>query len=83
MNCRPGCAACCIHISISSSIPGMKKGKAAGKRCINLRKDGLCALYGTEQYPTVCRNFQASHEMCGKDREHAIRYLKNLEELTR
>jgi len=83
MKCRPGCAACCIHISISSSIPGMEKGKAAGTRCINLREDGHCALYGTDRYPSVCRSFQPSHEMCGKDVEHAARYLKNLEELTR
>lgn len=83
MKCRPGCAACCIHISISSSIPGMEKGKAAGTRCINLRKNWQCALYETERYPAVCRNFQPSHEMCGEAKDHAVRYLKNLEELTR
>lgn len=28
--CRPGCGACCIAPSISSPIPGMPEGKAAG-----------------------------------------------------
>ena len=36
MDCRPGCAACCIAPSISSPIPGMPHGKPAGVRCIQL-----------------------------------------------
>jgi Fe-S-cluster containining protein len=82
MKCRPGCAACCIAISISSPIPGMPEGKPAGFRCINLDNDNLCIIHGTELYPVVCRNFRASLEMCGKTAEEALTYLAELERLT-
>ena len=36
MQCRAGCGACCIAISISSPIPGMPLGKPAGVRCVQL-----------------------------------------------
>lgn len=83
MECRPGCGACCIHISISSRLPGMENGKSAGIKCINLSDDSFCRLYETEQYPSVCRRFRPSVEMCGDTTEDAIKYLKNLEELTK
>jgi len=83
MKCRPGCAACCIYISISSPLPGMPHGKPAGIRCINLDCDNWCTMYATEQYPPVCRNFKSSYEMCGETKEHAETYLKRLEELTK
>lgn len=82
MMCRPGCAACCIHISISSRIPGMPNGKPAGVPCVNLDRDRLCSIHGTDDYPAVCRNFKPSPEMCGDSNEHAASYLKRLEELT-
>ena len=41
MDCRPGCAACCIAPSISSPIPGMPHGKPAGVRCAQLDEAGL------------------------------------------
>lgn len=83
MKCRPGCAACCIHISISSPLPGMPDGKPAGVRCVNLARGNLCTVYGGERYPPVCRNFKPSHEMCGETGEHAEAYLKRLEALTK
>jgi len=83
MECRPGCAACCIYISISSRLPGMDNGKMAGISCINLNDNKLCTLHGTGQYPSVCNSFKPSHEMCGNTNEHAAEYLKNLEEMTR
>ena len=82
MRCRPGCAACCVHISISSPIPGMIKGKPAGVRCVNLSGENLCVLHGTDSYPKVCSNFTASPEMCGDTTDEAVRFLKNLEMLT-
>ncbi|MEO8036559.1 MAG: YkgJ family cysteine cluster protein, partial [Acidobacteriota bacterium] len=39
MDCRTGCAACCIAPSITSPIPGMPEGKAAGVRCVQLTSD--------------------------------------------
>lgn len=82
-SCRPGCAACCIHISISSPVPGMSKGKPAGVRCANLTAENFCSVHGTALYPAVCRNFKPSREMCGDTNGHAVRYLTELEELTK
>jgi len=81
--CRPGCGACCIALSISSPMPGLPEGKAAGERCLHLRADDTCALYGLPQRPEVCRNLRPSREMCGEDPAQALAYLERLEELTR
>lgn len=77
--CRAGCGACCIAISISSYIPGMPDGKPAGVRCVQLTEDNLCKLFGTTLRPTVCNNFMASEEMCGNSFEEAMQYLTALE----
>ena len=82
MNCRPGCAACCIAPSISSSIPGMPNGKPAGVRCIQLDDANRCRLFGRPERPAVCGGLQAQTEMCGDSREHALLYLRRLEALT-
>jgi Fe-S-cluster containining protein len=82
MKCRRGCAACCIVISISSPLPGMREGKPAGARCVNLTDDNSCSLYGTADYPEVCRKFMPAAEMCGETDEHAFAYLERLEKLT-
>lgn len=83
VSCRPGCAACCIHISISSPIPGMPDGKPAGVRCVNLTHENFCSVHGTDSYPPVCRSFKPASDMCGDTNEHAAKYLAELEELTR
>lgn len=82
MTCRPGCAACCIYISISSPIPGMPEGKPAGIRCRNLDGNNLCRIYGTEHYPKVCHDFKPDLEMCGETNEHAKAFLELLEKET-
>lgn len=83
MNCRIGCAACCIAPSISSPIPGMPQGKPAGVRCIQLTADDRCAIFGSPSRPPVCSNLQPSPEMCGADREEALQNLRTWEEATR
>jgi Fe-S-cluster containining protein len=83
MNCRPGCGACCIAISISSPLPGLPRGKPAGVRCPHLTEDNICRIYGTDQYPQVCRNLRPAEEMCGETFGHALAYLSHLEELTK
>ena len=83
MECRVGCAACCIHISISSPIPGMPDGKAAGIRCVQLTPDNKCKLFGKPERPPVCVSLRPSEEMCGSTYEHACAYLMALEEATR
>ena len=89
MQCRAGCGACCIAPSISSAIPGMPDGKAAGVRCIQLTDDNRCAIFGDPRRPLVCVNLRASAEMCGADgdvtatRSHAMTFLSKLERATR
>ena len=82
MNCRPGCAACCIATAISSPIPGMPQGKPAGVRCIQLDAQDRCMLFGDPRRPAVCSSLQPSIEMCGADRAQAMRFLDRLEHLT-
>lgn len=83
MNCRPGCGACCIGLSISSPIPGMPHGKPAGIRCVRLSGDNLCMLFGQADRPEVCVRLRPNEEMCGKNAEEALAYLARLELATR
>ena len=82
MECRVGCGACCIALSISSPIPGMPNGKPAGVRCVQLTDDNLCRLFGQPDRPQVCVNLRPLREMCGDTREHALAYLTWLERET-
>lgn len=82
MNCRIGCAACCIDVSISSPLPGMPDGKPAGIRCVNLNLDNGCKIHDQADYPAVCRNLTPSLEMCGISNEYAHNYLHELEIIT-
>ncbi|HLU79279.1 MAG TPA: YkgJ family cysteine cluster protein [Burkholderiaceae bacterium] len=83
MECRPGCAACCIAPSISSPIPGMPEGKPAGVPCIQLDASGRCKLFGLPDRPRVCGSLQPDPDMCGGDRTHALAWLTRLETGTR
>lgn len=83
MDCRVGCAACCIAPSIATPIPGMPEGKPAGVPCVQLDRAGRCMLFGRPERPAVCRGLRPSPEMCGETREEAMAYLTRLEELTR
>ena len=82
MDCRPGCAACCIAPSISSSIPGMAGGKPAGVRCAQLDDANRCRLFGDPRRPAVCTSLAPAADMCGDRRERALAYLERLEQLT-
>ncbi|TFF36990.1 YkgJ family cysteine cluster protein [Pseudomonas sp. RIT623] len=82
MKCREGCGACCIAPSISSPIPGMPQGKPAGERCLHLNVDNLCALFGKPERPPVCGGFKAQADICGNDRDEAIRIIGWLERMT-
>jgi hypothetical protein len=81
MDCRIGCGACCIALSISSPLPGMLNGKPAGVRCVNLTDDMRCRVYDTR--PQVCRHLQPSPTMCRDTAEEAMEYLTELERLTK
>ena len=83
MNCRPGCGACCIAISISTPIPGLPLGKPAGSRCVQLTADNLCRLFGRAERPAVCVRLRPSLEMCGQTAAEAYATLAALEWATR
>lgn len=82
MECRSGCGACCIDISISSPLPGMPDGKPAGTRCENLDGQNRCLIHGSADYPRICASFRAHSEMCGSSYADAARYLRALEAAT-
>jgi uncharacterized protein len=83
MECRAGCGACCIAPSISSPLPGMPHGKPAGVRCVNLDAELRCRLWGTPEYPAVCRGFPPTPDACGEDAAQALSLLTELERRTR
>jgi len=83
MNCRIGCAACCIAPSISSPIPGMAEGKPAEVRCAQLSDDNRCRLFGMPERPAVCVSLRPTAEMCGTSDAEALERLTFLEQATR
>jgi hypothetical protein len=83
MQCRTGCAACCIAPSISSAMPGLPNGKPAGKPCPHLDETLACRLFGLAERPAVCASLAPNTEMCGGDRTHALLFLEQLEQATR
>lgn len=82
MDCRPGCAACCIAPSISSPIPGQAGPKPAGVPCPQLDEQRRCRLFGRPERPAVCASLAPSAAMCGATREQAMAWLTRLEALT-
>jgi uncharacterized protein len=82
MECRVGCGACCIALSISSPIPGMPQGKPAGVRCVQLTSDNRCQLFGRPERPEICRAFQPTEELCGRSCREALVRLTRLERAT-
>ena len=83
IKCRVGCGACCIAPSISSPIPGMPEGKAAGIRCIQLTDDNKCKIFGDSKRPKVCLGLKPSSDMCGESSDEANKYLAFLEKETK
>ena len=83
MDCRPGCAACCIAPSISSPMPGLPGGKPANMACPHLDHDLRCTLFGLPERPAVCGSLRPNLEMCGKNRVQALMFLNHLEQATR
>ena len=83
MECRIGCAACCIAPSISSLIPGMENGKPAGVRCIQLSDDNRCRIFAGDLRPAVCSSLRPNSEMCGSNPSEAMQLLTEWELATR
>lgn len=79
MECREKCGACCIALSISSPIPGMPDGKAAGEVCIHLDEDLKCKIFGQPDRPKTCISFMPELAFCGTSHNDAMRILTALE----
>lgn len=82
MECRIGCAACCIAPSISSAIPGMPGGKPAGVRCLQLTQENRCQIFGSPERPAVCCSLRPDGEMCGVTDVEAMKTLTDWEQMT-
>jgi hypothetical protein len=61
----------------------MPQGKPAGVPCVQLDEQWRCRLFGDPRRPAVCASLRPAAEMCGADREHALRWLTQLEAATR
>lgn len=64
----------------------MPHGKPAGVPCVQLDAHGRCQIFGQAGRPAVCRQLQASTEMCGPHDDGGVfarTYLMQLEHLTR
>lgn len=83
MNCRPGCAACCIAPSITSPLPGLPTGKPAGVPCPHLDTELRCRLFGQAGRPAFCASLQPREDMCGRSASEAMAILTDLEVATR
>lgn len=83
MECRIGCGACCVALSISSAIPGMPHGKPSGVRCIQLTPGNRCRLFGDPRRPAVCTRLRPGDDLCGQDVAEALALQFKLERLTR
>ena len=83
MECRAQCGMCCIAPSINEPLPGMPDGKRAGEYCINLDPDSLaCRIWGTADYPSLCRDFRPAPDTCGNSRDQAEELIRWLEVAT-
>lgn len=60
----------------------MPHGKPAGVRCVQLKADNRCAIFGQPERPAFCGGLKPSEEMCGEDREYALAWLGELERAT-
>lgn len=61
----------------------MPQGKPAGMPCVQLDDAGRCRLFGRPERPAFCGGLQPAADMCGTDREQALRLLGALERATR
>ena len=60
----------------------MPNGKRAGERCANLDELNGCRLWGSAEYPQVCRGFRAEVWICGSKHTEAMANLARLEVAT-
>lgn len=79
MECREGCGACCIALSITSALPGAPDGKPAGMVCPHLSSDKRCRIYDDPGRPQVCASLKPSPDLCGASFEEAMALIATME----
>lgn len=60
----------------------MPDGKPAGVPCVQLDDHGRCRVFGRPERPAFCASLQPAADMCGEDREQALRLIGELERAT-
>lgn len=58
----------------------MPNGKPAGVACVHLTPDQACHLWGDPGRPRVCAEFLPEPDICGRDRDQALRLIAVMEE---
>lgn len=76
MECRIGCAACCVVLAIPGPYHGHPNGKPAAVRCVNLTDNNRCGIWDSR--PPVCRNFIARRDYCGGNDAEAYFLIASL-----
>ncbi|WP_373996720.1 Fe-S-cluster oxidoreductase [Duganella sp. 1224] len=62
--------------------PRTPRAKPAGVRCAQPADDNRCLIFGRPERPAFCAGLQPAADMCGASREHAVRWLGDLERAT-
>lgn len=60
----------------------MPQGKPAGVRCVQLTEDYRCKIFDDPGRPQICHALMPTEEMCGENREQAMRWWGMLEQAT-
>ena len=76
MECRLGCAACCVVLETNEPYEGHPNGKPSATRYNNLTDDNLCGIW--ERRPEFCRNFVARREYCGGNDAEAYYLIERI-----
>jgi hypothetical protein len=61
----------------------MPQGKPAGVKCVQLKDDFRCEIFGRPERPAFCVSLHPTEEMCGTTRDEAMAYLAALETATK
>jgi uncharacterized protein len=61
----------------------MPEGKPAGVPCVHLTSEFACAIYLDPRRPSCCAALKPAVDICGSNREEALRLIAALELATR
>jgi hypothetical protein len=61
----------------------MPQGKPAGIPCVHLTARFACAIYADPRRPACCAGLKPAADICGSNRDEALRLITALEVATR